>query len=658
MEGSKLGKYEVRAIIGRGAVGVVYEAWDPVLDRKVAIKTLPLSDKYPDEVEKHARFQREAQAAGRLHHPNIVAMFDYGETPECAYLVMECLPGPSLKRFLESEPRPSQEAMWHVMNGLLTGLQQSHRRGVMHRDIKPANLVFGEDGSMKITDFGVAHLENSEMTQVGSVLGTPGYMSPEQVLGRPVDARSDVYSAGVVLYEMLTGRRPFQGNAASIMHRIVHDPPLAPSELATGLAPEFDAILAKVLAKSPADRYQSAAEFAAALRPVLRPASVDVADTEDRTIIARAASPPPAPKAAAAAPPARPRFAKALVLAGGVAVLVLGGVVWRFAQPGTETEKAAPATKVASAPPPAATSNAPSAAATPPAAEAPTQPPPPPAAPGPEATAAPPAPTAPTPGSIPPATAAPPPAPTPAPSTKPPAPAPATTAEAPPASAPAEDPVAAARPAVKDLMAGVPCSVFTAEAAPERIRLLGLTGLGDASALSVRGYLQRSVADLLPSPPVEVSMHRVDGPFCALFDTLKRAAVRFGPNDTRLNMALGEARPRYVLGTTIKAKISLPDFPARLTVDYFTADGMVQHWLATGRDQPARSELSVDTWKADKPTGTNIIAAIASSSVLFSAARPDREAAADYLKDLKTALGADNAGQVKAQLRTIEIVAP
>jgi hypothetical protein len=207
-------------------------------------------------------------------------------------------------------------------------------------------------------------------------------------------------------------------------------------------------------------------------------------------------------------------------------------------------------------------------------------------------------------------------------------------------------------------MAGVPCSVFTAEASPEHIRLVGLSGLGDASALSVRGYLQRSVSDVLPSPPVEVSMRRIDGPFCSLLDTLKRAAVRFGPNDTRVNLTLGEARPRYVLGSTIKAKITLPDFPARLTVDYFTADGMVEHWLATARSQPSRSELSVDTWTANRPSGTNIIAVIASSSALFAAKRPDREAAAEYLKDLRLALDAEGGGQVRAQLRTIEVVAP
>lgn len=210
-------------------------------------------------------------------------------------------------------------------------------------------------------------------------------------------------------------------------------------------------------------------------------------------------------------------------------------------------------------------------------------------------------------------------------------------------------------------MAGVPCSVFTADASPEHISLFGLTGLGDASALSVRGYLQRSVTDILPSPPVEVSMRHVDGPYCSVFDTLKRVAVRFGPNDTRVSLVLGEARARYVLGSTINAKIFVPNFPARLTVDYFTADGMVEHWLAAEPGtaaQPAKSELSVDTWKAGKPSGTNIIAVIASSSALFSARRPDREAAADYLKDLKAALEADGGGQAKAQLRAIEVVAP
>jgi hypothetical protein len=318
-----------------------------------------------------------------------------------------------------------------------------------------------------------------------------------------------------------------------------------------------------------------------------------------------------------------------------LAVLLVGAAtVWWAVQPGSESAKAPPATEAASAPPPVVASAPPA-----PVPEPATAPPP--------AIASPPAQDASTP---PPAAAEPaPPAPPSTMAAQPPA--------APPATPPPEDPIAAARPAVKDLLAGVPCSVFTAEATPEHIRLFGLTGLGDASWLSVRGFLQRSVGDLLPSPPVEVSMRRVDGPYCALFDTLKRAAVRFGPNDAHVNLALGEARPRYLLGSTIKAKITLPDFPARVTVDYFTADGMVAHWLTTERSQPAKSELSIDTWKADKPFGTNVIAVIASSSALV-AKRPDREMAADYLKDLKAALEAESGGRVKAQLRTIEVAAP
>ena len=183
---------------------------------------------------------------------------------------MEFLPGPSLKSLLSKHEALDLDRIGTIMHGLLTGLQHSHGRGVVHRDIKPANIVFSADGEVKITDFGIAHLDASGMTRAGSVLGTPAYMAPEQVLGDPVDARTDLFSAGVVLYEMLTGRRPFEGSTSSIMHKIVHLEPPQPSRLTATVSAGFDAVIARAIAKNPADRYQSAAAFDEALRAELQ----------------------------------------------------------------------------------------------------------------------------------------------------------------------------------------------------------------------------------------------------------------------------------------------------------------------------------------------------------------------------------------------------
>ncbi len=265
MEGQRLGKYEVLGRIGRGAVGVVYKGWDPILERSVAIKVVPKRAIEDREHETYVRFQQEARAAGRLHHPNIVSTFDYGEASASAFIVMELLPGPSLQAVIQQQKRLDFPEITRVMRGLLAGLQHSHSRNVVHRDIKPANIVFAEDGTVKITDFGIAHLESSSLTLDGTQVGTPAYMAPEQVTGDRVDGRSDLYAAGVVLFEMLTGRRPFEGSTSSIMHQIVFLPPPRPSQFVERVPSGLDAVLAVALAKAPDARYQSASDFAAAI---------------------------------------------------------------------------------------------------------------------------------------------------------------------------------------------------------------------------------------------------------------------------------------------------------------------------------------------------------------------------------------------------------
>lgn len=267
MEGQSLGKYEVSTRIGRGAMGIVYEAWDPVIARKVAIKTLSLHDQELQDAAFRSRFRGKAQAAGRLSDPNIVSVFDYGETDELAYIVMEYVEGASLDtRLLPGQAMPLAETA-AIMEGLLAGLHHSHERGVIHRDIKPSNIILTRGGRVKITDFGIAHLDSSGLTQTGTILGTPAYMSPEQITGERIDLRTDLYSAGVVLYRLLTGRRPFEGSTVSIMNHILHTPPPRPSQVVTTAIPE--AIVIKALTKRPEQRFRSAAEFAQALHTEL-----------------------------------------------------------------------------------------------------------------------------------------------------------------------------------------------------------------------------------------------------------------------------------------------------------------------------------------------------------------------------------------------------
>jgi serine/threonine protein kinase len=262
----KLGKYDIRATLGRGATGVVYEAWDPIILRRVAIKTVPIRDESDEEAaDILSRCKREAQAAGRLHHPNIVSVFDYGETDDVAYIVMEFVDGRTVKALLDSGERLAPAEIVRLMTALLAGLQYSHDNGVVHRDIKPANIMLTGNGQVKIADFGIARIDSSSITRMGTVLGTPAYMSPEQFLGQTADRRSDIYAAGVVLYQLVTGTRPFEGTMSGIMHQALHSVPRRPSAISVATPPALDAVVAKAMAKRPEDRFETAAAFARAL---------------------------------------------------------------------------------------------------------------------------------------------------------------------------------------------------------------------------------------------------------------------------------------------------------------------------------------------------------------------------------------------------------
>jgi len=268
---TSLGRYLLQKEIGRGAMGTVYLALDPVLDRPVAIKTLN-PDLAPETIaEMKARFVREARSAGRLNHPNIVTVYDADVAGELAYIAMEYLEGQSLQQ-LKSGSALAFDKVADIVAQVAEGLDYAGRFGIVHRDIKPANIMVSPTGLTKITDFGLAHVPSSAMTLAGSILGSPKYLSPEQVQEQPVDPRADIFSLGVVLYEMLVGKTPFEHpgmDLLSLMERIVREPVPAASAQRPGLPAALDAILERALAKEPANRFQRAGDFAQRLRELI-----------------------------------------------------------------------------------------------------------------------------------------------------------------------------------------------------------------------------------------------------------------------------------------------------------------------------------------------------------------------------------------------------
>jgi serine/threonine protein kinase len=268
MEAPKLGRYLIQSELGRGAMGVVYKATDSVLERTVAIKTVNMALERDGADRFEARFYQEARAAGGLNHPNIVTVYDVGKAGEVAYIAMEFIEGVELRTLIgEGKPMSVAQAV-SVAAQVAEGLSYAHEHGVVHRDIKPANIMVTPGSPVKITDFGIARMRVSgELTQTGIMLGSPKYMSPEQVIGKRADQRSDLFSLGVILYEMLTGATPFNGdNVTALMYQIVNFAPPAPSALNAGVPELLDYIVAKMLAKALEERYQGASEVARDLR--------------------------------------------------------------------------------------------------------------------------------------------------------------------------------------------------------------------------------------------------------------------------------------------------------------------------------------------------------------------------------------------------------
>ncbi len=289
-----LGKYPITGVLGEGAMGVVYKSMDPVIRRPVAIKTIhkQLIGDDPSGTSASARFRNEAQAVGRMAHPNIVAIYEYGEDDTTAYIAMELVEGRTLSDILNTTQHLPEADILRVMDQLLSALDCAHHHGVWHRDIKPANLIITPSGQLKVTDFGIARIESVALTRVTSTIGTPGYMAPEQYVGEGLDHRIDIFSSGVLLYRMLTGAQPFAGSVEAVMYQILNKEPPPPSQTAGVNRPAFyDSVVAKALAKKADGRYASAAQFRAALTQRTDTLTDDEAQT---TIIAAPVKPPPA----------------------------------------------------------------------------------------------------------------------------------------------------------------------------------------------------------------------------------------------------------------------------------------------------------------------------------------------------------------------------
>jgi eukaryotic-like serine/threonine-protein kinase len=682
-----LGKYDIRGTLGQGAMGVVYDGWDPQIARRVAVKSVPLpTSPDPETAEEIARFRREAQAAGRLSHPNIVGVYDYGETSDLAYIVMEFVDGPTLKSLLDKKERFPLDNIRRLMDDVLAGLQFSHERGVVHRDIKPGNIMLTSDGRAKIADFGIARIEMSSMTQAGTMLGTPAYMSPEQFRGEAADARTDVYSAGVLLYQLLTGERPFEGGLTAIMHKVLNTEPPVPSALAGTVPPAVDAVVRQAMAKRPQDRFASASAFAEALRAAVVQAAAPAAAPggEDEATLVRpgraAAAAPPAPAKPGPAP--APEKSRMPLFAGVavVALLAIGGGAWFLTRPSapptapppTASAQTAPAQTAAAtpaAPAPAPTPTTPAPAETTAAQVQPAEPA--------VAPAAAPTPAAPAPPATKTAEAPPPaPAPTPAPQleskpappaetkplvqqTPPPVPPPVPQ----PVSQPGPQPVAPAQTAsiapgavlvpISDALHAARCAL--ADAVPQESGGVSILGFADQATA---GALQRQIGTLAGAQPVAWHVRAVDPVFCPALAALRPVSAPAGAAHGHLGLTLNNGVTALHDGEAILPRITMPDFAGELRVDYFAHDGTLAHLYPTLADpaaklvaQPARKLVAGERvglgdagagrpqWQSGEPYGTDMIIAVASSVPLKLAPASNAEdKAGGYIAELGRAI--------------------
>ncbi|WP_176849645.1 serine/threonine-protein kinase [Belnapia rosea] len=662
------GKYELRGTLGSGAMGTVYDALDRNIERRVAIKVVklpPAGD--PEGEEAHGRFRREAQAAGRLAHPNIVGVYDYGENAESAWIVMELVEGGSLKDRLDRKERFPVPEIVRIMEEVLAALAYSHGRGVVHRDIKPGNIMLSGDGAVKMADFGIARLENSSMTQIGTVMGTPSYMAPEQLRGETVDARADIWAAGVMLYQLLTGEKPFEGGFSAVMHKALHTEPPPPSRLSVTAPQAFDAVIARALAKRPEDRYPGAAAFAAAIRAAAAaPAAAPEAGgfsgagplpglDSDATLVGT--MPPAAPPGPAMSappptpPPALARRAPVGLIAGGAGVLAAAGVIafmllgggdqgadqQRLEQLRQAAEQEARQRAEATQPVPAPQAATESATPTPPpqaeaeierrlreeegrrAEQARQQ----------------------------------------------------QAAEQVRQQQAAEqarqqqvveearrraDQLRADLAAAGAALAATPCSLLSWSATATRLTLSGIIRRGDEALLR-----QQVAARGLPGDAVQMQLRGFDGPYCAALDLLRPNAAG---QDASPQAGIIGATP-LAKGELLRLSVTMPPWPGHLTVSYLMQSGEVAHLVPSRAEAPnAQLRLgepagSFTGWEVDEPFGTDLVLVVTSDRPILAQRRPVVEKAEDYLRALAPALRAAQAqnGRVAVQAVLVETVA-
>lgn len=383
----RIGRYKIVRELGRGAMGVVYHAIDPNIGRPVAVKTIRLGEvtNSQERARLKERLFREARSAGILSHPGIVTIYDVDQQSDLAYIAMEFVDGPTLDDLLSGQRPPSPEQMFSILAQTAVALDYAHQKGIVHRDIKPANIMLDAAGSAKIADFGIAKITASEQfTMTGTIVGTPHYMSPEQVQGLAVDGRSDQFSLAVIAYEMLTGEKPFTGEQlTTVVYKIVAEEPPPAARLNASLTPQIEAALRKALSKKPDARYRTCQEFIHSLeaacasargwKTLPRGGSLNEPTLQDHPRPA-APLPPPHPRAGATTTGEYrdrrkmgflPVFLAILMAAGLVALIAWQATPWLASSGQTKATEAPPAPEQPAPPPLAAEENKPSAAGPP-----------------------------------------------------------------------------------------------------------------------------------------------------------------------------------------------------------------------------------------------------------------------------------------------------